>query len=366
MPVTQEQVTQADRDEAAAIHRHVGAFAEARDVAKGRADTDYILGVIARHRLTHTEPQDASRPSEGLAKFHELLASFGLLLTDDPDFDHDDASFCKAQHALIAAIVKPEAPTRGPSLADRERVFANEPYDPPCTVPPKGWRCTRRPGHEGPCAAVPEEASSVDVTHQANSPSSIDMSCSVEALGEALHGLSARLLIAGAFNNDAVHAAYEKVVSVFEGHAAGLPHSHGALASIVADPDCCASSKAIARAALSEQPRTDAAGMREAVRAEIINAPETADFMAGVPIEATHQRKRWGADHDAGKGPLDWFWLIGYLAQKAATSAIAGDTEKALHHTISTAAALANWHAALSGKDTRMRPGIDQALGEER
>lgn len=100
---------------------------------------------------------------------------------------------------------------------------------------------------------VAEEASSVDVTHQANSPSSIDMSCSVEALGEVLHGLSARLLIAGAFNNDAVHAAYEKVVSVFEGHAAGLSHSRGALASIVADPDCCASSKAIARAAIRTQ-----------------------------------------------------------------------------------------------------------------
>ena len=24
-----------------------------------------------------------------------------------------------------------------------------------CTVPPPGWRCTREPGHEGPCAAVP-------------------------------------------------------------------------------------------------------------------------------------------------------------------------------------------------------------------
>lgn len=95
-----------------------------------------------------------------------------------------------------------------------------------------------------------------------------------------------------------------------------------------------------------------------AAREQIINAPETADFMAGVPIEAAHQRERWGADHDAGKAPLDWFWLIGYLSQKAATSAMNGDTEKALHHTISTAAALANWHAALSGNDTSMRPGI--------
>ncbi len=101
------------------------------------------------------------------------------------------------------------------------------------------------------------------------------------------------------------------------------------------------------------------AGMREAVRIEVINTPETADFMAGVPLEAAHQRSRWGSEHDAGKSPYDWFWLIGYLAQKAADAANRGDAEKAMHHTISTAAALANWHCALSGSDTSMRPGID-------
>lgn len=94
-----------------------------------------------------------------------------------------------------------------------------------------------------------------------------------------------------------------------------------------------------------------------ALEAEL-NRPETADFMRGVPLEAAHQRQRWGAAHDAGKAPLDWFWLIGYLAQKAATAAIAGDLEKAKHHTISTAAAMANWHLQLSGADTSMRPGI--------
>ncbi len=25
----------------------------------------------------------------------------------------------------------------------------------PCTIPPKGWHCTRKRGHEGPCAAIP-------------------------------------------------------------------------------------------------------------------------------------------------------------------------------------------------------------------
>jgi hypothetical protein len=98
------------------------------------------------------------------------------------------------------------------------------------------------------------------------------------------------------------------------------------------------------------------------VRDEIINAPETRDFMAAVPLEAAHQRDRWGTDHDAGKSPFDWFWLIGFLAQKAADAAVRGNLEKAMHHTISTAAALANWHAALGGMDSRMRPGIDQPV----
>lgn len=93
------------------------------------------------------------------------------------------------------------------------------------------------------------------------------------------------------------------------------------------------------------------AAKRVEARSQIINTPETADFMAGVPIEAAHQRERWGVGHDAGKSPFDWFWLIGYLSQKAADAAVRGDADKAMHHTISTAAALANWHAALDGRD---------------
>lgn len=106
----------------------------------------------------------------------------------------------------------------------------------------------------------------------------------------------------------------------------------------------------------------------EALRARVAeleaerDTPETADFIEGVKREAAHQRYRWGVDHDAGKTPFDWFWLIGYLAQKAANAAVQGDSKKAMHHTISTAAALANWHLFLAGVDTRMRPGIDPSL----
>jgi CYTH domain-containing protein len=31
-----------------------------------------------------------------------------------------------------------------------------------CPVPPAGWRCTRKPGHDGPCAAVPIETTNTD------------------------------------------------------------------------------------------------------------------------------------------------------------------------------------------------------------
>lgn len=86
--------------------------------------------------------------------------------------------------------------------------------------------------------------------------------------------------------------------------------------------------------------------------------PETEDFFKGVPLEAAHQRHRWGVEHDGGKAPMDWFWLVGYLAGKCLAAHIAGNQEKALHHAISTAAACANWHLAIKGK-TNMRPGIE-------
>lgn len=141
----------------------------------------------------------------------------------------------------------------------------------------------------------------------------------------------------------------------------------------------------------------------------LLNTPKTDEFLEAVRIEAAHQVERWGIESDAGKTPWDWFWLVGYLAQKAAQAASnhgaptaelealvarwreaaseeidnpivtwrdgvwgrandldlalrqarALNLDKAKHHTISTAAALLNWHRALSGEPTPMRPGTD-------
>jgi hypothetical protein len=96
----------------------------------------------------------------------------------------------------------------------------------------------------------------------------------------------------------------------------------------------------------------------------LIDSPQTEDFLTAVKLEAAHQVSRWTHEHDAGKTPADWFWLLGYLSGKALAAAVKGDREKALHHTISSAAALMNWHRALSGADNRMRPGIDPPEAE--
>lgn len=110
----------------------------------------------------------------------------------------------------------------------------------------------------------------------------------------------------------------------------------------------------------------DRAADYDALRAEVdrlqalINSPELDDFDKGVVLESAHQIERWGADHDKGKTPADWFWLVGYLAGKALHAAMTGNTEKVLHHTISTASALRNWHGATKGLNN-MRPGIDGA-----
>lgn len=138
--------------------------------------------------------------------------------------------------------------------------------------------------------------------------------------------------------------------------------SNAALATTAAEPGTVGMSEA-------NEPSKDHIIQRQGEEIErlrgALNTPEVEDFAQGVVLEAQHQRERWGASHDAGKEPLDWFWLIGYLAQKAATAHIAGNIEKACHHTISTAAALANWHAAITGANTEMRPGIDAARARQ-
>jgi hypothetical protein len=117
---------------------------------------------------------------------------------------------------------------------------------------------------------------------------------------------------------------------------------------IIALEDELARERATSTSALIEQARLRA----------LLGAPETADWMKGVELEAAHQQERWGSEHDAGKAPSDWFWLLGYLAGKALAAAIAGNVEKLKHHTISSGAVLLNWHRHAGGQTTAMRPGI--------
>jgi hypothetical protein len=90
----------------------------------------------------------------------------------------------------------------------------------------------------------------------------------------------------------------------------------------------------------------------------LLDTPSIDNFLDGVRLEAAHQTERWSVAHDEGKAAQDWFWLLGFLAGKALQSALRGEHEKALHHTVSSAAALMNWHLHLKGERTAMRPGI--------
>jgi len=80
----------------------------------------------------------------------------------------------------------------------------------------------------------------------------------------------------------------------------------------------------------------------------LIDAPELQDFAAGVVREAAHQVDRWGANHDAGKSATDWFSLFAWLSGKALRADLVGDLDKARHHCVTAAAAMAHWHGQLS------------------
>lgn len=100
-----------------------------------------------------------------------------------------------------------------------------------------------------------------------------------------------------------------------------------------------------------------AAEQRNAELQILIDTPHTNDWFEAVRLEAAHQINRWGSEHDAGKQPSDWFWLIGYLSGKALAAAITGNEEKTKHHIISSGAALLNWFRAMTGDSNVMRPG---------
>lgn len=98
----------------------------------------------------------------------------------------------------------------------------------------------------------------------------------------------------------------------------------------------------------------------------MMNTPELTHFDRGIVSESAHQIQNWGAKSDSGKTHPDWFWLVGYLAGKVLSAMMTGDRDKALHHTISTAAALRNWHRhILTGNTSNKTYGTEDITLED-
>lgn len=85
----------------------------------------------------------------------------------------------------------------------------------------------------------------------------------------------------------------------------------------------------------------------------ILNTPILEPFMQAAIAEARHQVFRWGDEQDAQKTAWDWFWCLGYLGGKAANAMLRGDHDKALHHTVTAGAMLANWHRHIAADRDR-------------
>lgn len=88
----------------------------------------------------------------------------------------------------------------------------------------------------------------------------------------------------------------------------------------------------------------------------LVNSPYTHDFLEGTRLEAAHQVERHGV---CDYGPEDWQAILSRLVGKCVAAALAGDREKALHHTISSAALLANWHRAILAGGRSFPHGAD-------
>lgn len=88
---------------------------------------------------------------------------------------------------------------------------------------------------------------------------------------------------------------------------------------------------------------------------ELIDTPHTGEFFESVRMESAHQVKRWGTEHDEGKEPTDWLWLLGHLAGKAVVL-----PEKRKHHIISSAAVLLNWYRRETGDSAAFQPGVTE------
>lgn len=103
-----------------------------------------------------------------------------------------------------------------------------------------------------------------------------------------------------------------------------------------------------------EDPRRELRRLRR-----ILNTPAYRPFLDAVKAEAAHQASRQHEYADEEKSPEAWYNLLAWLSDKARMAHEDGDYQKALHHTISSAAMLYHWHAAVTADEANAAAPAD-------
>lgn len=98
--------------------------------------------------------RDALREALAALDCSDILGVAESCASGMPRWDHVSAKIDAARDVLIR--IESEEPL---TAAAQSRIDAawerHKAASPICEIPPPGWKCSRAPGHDGPCAATP-------------------------------------------------------------------------------------------------------------------------------------------------------------------------------------------------------------------
>ena len=117
--------------------------------------------------------RDALREALAALDCSDILGVAESCASGLPRWDHVSAKIDAARDALIRFESEDPLTAAAQSRIDAawERHKAASPI---CDIPPPGWKCSRAPGHDGPCAATPTHTPAAQRSRPGGNPLEIE------------------------------------------------------------------------------------------------------------------------------------------------------------------------------------------------